>query len=465
MENKYLIWVSHFLQKFNRDYVALFFFLWFATGLTIDERDTRKFNLQQMVVDSIVTYGTFSVGHSKLKIFRPAGDTFRTKHGVMPAKQPGQFAMGAIAYSILSTVGITYEKDYILAAGLVAWLSAALISSLALTLLYLTMIKWGFPKHYSLYAVLACGVFSHWIVYSGVAHHDIIAASFLIISIYFSEKSLAKGTYIWWSILTGVFAGLTVFASMLPALVVMAFGIYILITLNIRHMLYSGVGLVIGLIPLAIYNGYYFGNPFTQANVAGNYSDTFIKFSYQQFIHRVDAYIGWGGLSIWKYAPLLGLGFFGLFLLPKNLNRVRYFVLAAVILHLFYLFNIETKGTCQYGPRYLIPLLPLMCIGVGATLTKLRTLPQFAIGIIFGGLALYGLWVSMVGAIGGAAQCDLKSFTFIKYMNNHSKLRLQNLVFFWPMLSGMILVVIAITLVNLKQILNYLKPKYGSHVF
>ncbi len=453
---------KRFFHWINRDYIALFFVLWFTTGITIDERDTRKFNLQQMVVDSIVSYGTFSIGHSKLKIFRPAGDTFRTEHGTLPAKQPGQFATGAIPYFFLSIIGITYEKDYTLAAGMVAWLSASLISSIALTLLFLTMRNWGFNRNYSLLSVLSCGVFSHWIVYSGVAHHDILAASYLIIALYFSEKSLRFGdAEKWWfSILTGIFAGLTVFTSMLPALIVMTFGIYIMMTLKFRHIFFTGVGFLLGLMPLAIYNGYYFGNPFTQANVAGNFSDTFIKFSYQQFIHRVDAYIGWGGLSIWKYAPLLGLGYFGFFLLPKNLMRVKYFVFGAVIVHLFYLFNIETKGTCQYGPRYLIPLLPLMSIGVGAILHSCRNTPPFILGLIFGGFAAYGLWVSLVGAIGGAAQCDLKSFIFIKYLNDHSKLRLQNLVFFWPMLSGLMIVLIWIAIVNFKSLLGYFRTNF-----
>ena len=423
------------LKKFNKDYLFVFFTLWLVTGLTINTNDQRAFNLQQMGVDAIVSYGTLTLGHSKLPILKPIGDTFYVKKGIVPAKQPGQFATGAVAYFVISNLGMTYEKNYVMTASLVTWFSASLVSAIALTLLFCMLKGWGYRRDQAMWATFAAGVFSHWLVFAGIAHHDILATSYLLIALYFSEKSLqfTSGKYISFSILGGLFAGLTIFTSMLPALIVVAFGLYIFTSLRIGHILWTGLGFFLGLLPLALYNNYYFDSPFTQANVAGNYADTFFNFNYEQFKHHLNAYVGWGGLSILKYSPIVAIGFIGIFCLPRSLGRLKFFVLAASFVHLMYLVNIETLGTCQYGPRYLIPLLPFWAIGVAVLLNRFGQSTPFSQGLVLGVLAVFSLVVSLAGAFGGAMQCDLNSFVFIKYIAAHNKYRMENLPLFWEL--------------------------------
>lgn len=448
---------SHF-QVLNKGHIALFFFIWLCLGITMDRRDLNGFTLQQAGIDAIVTHGTFTLGHSELKILKPRGDTFRGKRGIMPAKQPGQFATGAIAYFFISHLGMTYERDYLLTAALVSWFSAALIGSIALTMLYLVLVKWGIRKRYAVWSSLSVALGSNWLIFGGVPHHDILSISYLVMGLYFAERAMdhLDGEKWYFSILAGFFAGISVFTSMLPALIVMAFGFYVFFTLRLKHILYVGLGFFLGLLPLAIYNGYYFDNPLTQANMAGNFSDTFINFIWKQFIDRVDAYVGWGGISIWKYSPLVALGFFGVLMLPKSYRRIKFFVVTAVALHLFYLFNIETKGTCMYGPRYLIPLLPLLGLGVPVLLDRTAKWPQFFVGIVFGALLGYSLWVSVVGSVGSAFQCDLRNFTFGKYLVDSQKVRMENLPFFYHFSVCFVLLGAASVALNWQKIKPYI---------
>lgn len=419
----------------------VFLLLWLGTGLTINLHDQRAFNLQQMGVDAIVTYGTFTLGHSRNPHLRPLGDTFESGKGLLPAKQPGQFATAALPYFLLSAAGITYDANYDLAASLVTWTSSALLAAVALTLLYLLLIEWGYGAGHAFAAVIAVGFGSHWLVFAGITHHDIIAASYLIAALYFSEMNLTRyrGRKAGMAIISGVFAGFVVFTSMLPALMVVAFWAYLFLGHAKKHIGYCAAGFLLGLAPLAAYNAYYFGSPFTQANIAGNYADTFFHFDYEQFMHHLNAYWGNGGLSVWKYSPVVVVGLPGLFMMPRTLRRVQIFCLLALALHMGYLLNIETLGTCQYGPRYLLPLMPLLAIGIPPVLKPAGAKAPFAAGAMYGVLLGYSLTVALLGAFGGAMQCDLSTFTAFKYAASLDRYTMQMYPLFWPMFLGLAL--------------------------
>lgn len=433
------------LSRFHSLWV--FLILWLATGITINLNDQRAFTLQQMGVDAIVSYQTYTLGHSQLDILTPRGDTFYAEKGILPAKQPGQFAIAAVPYWLLKSVGISYENNYDQAASWVTWLSTSLLAALALTCLYRLLLIWGFKQIYALSAVLSAGLASHWLVFAGISHHDILATSLLIFALAAAEKNhlVYQGNNLYWGVLSGLFAGLIVFTSMLPALLVVAFGCYIFASLNPRTIASNGVGFALGLLPLAWYNYHYFGNPLTQANVAGNYADTFFNFSWQQFSHHLNAYWGNGGLSLWKYSPIITLGFIGVWFLPRSLTRIKIFIVLATLLHMAYLLNIETLGTCQYGPRYLLPLVPLFAIGLPVILQLGGERWQYLKGSLFGAIAGYSCLVSLIGAFAGAMQCDLNRFTGFKYLTELQRYHWDLYPFFvWmlPLLLSVILLAI-----------------------
>jgi hypothetical protein len=393
--------------------LLLFFSFWIVYGVTTNVRNGRQYNLQQMGVDAIVAHHTFAVGLSPLPILQPKGDVFLFRGRVLAAKQPGQFVWGAIPYFFLRSIGITYERDYDLSSSLVTWFSAGLFAAAALALLDRMMhLYWGFTARAGLLATIAAGFGSYWFAYAGVAHHDVLAASLLVGGLYAIEGNRFhfQGRNLKLAFVAGALLGLVIFTSMLPALIVAVTGIYVLAAVPFRSALCCAAGFVGGLLPLFAYNRHYFGSPFVPANVAGNFSDTFWSPGWSLAANHLNAYFGTGGISLWKYAPAEVLAFAGLFLLPR---RLRYLLVSAVAIHLAYLISIPTLGGCEYGPRYLLPLLPLVAPGLAA-LFEFRPRARPWIGV----LAVYGFLVSAVGAVTGTMYCAVDKFALWPQMAN-----------------------------------------------
>jgi hypothetical protein len=392
-------------DKTNARSLAVFFLFWIVYGVTTNVRNGREYNLQQMGVDAIVTHRTFAVGLSRLPILQPRGDVFSYRGRTLAAKQPGQFVWGAIPYFVLHGVGITYENDYDLSSSLVTWFSAGLFAAAALALLDRMMWRyWGYSRRACLLATIATGFASWWFAYAGVAHHDVLAVSLLVGALYSIEGNRFhfQGRSVGLAWVAGTLLGLVIFTSMLPALIVAVVGIYVLATLPFRTAVWCGAGFLLGLLPLFAYNGYYFGSPFVPANVAGNFSDTFWSPGWGLAANHLNAYFGIGGISLWKYAPVEVLAFAGIFLLPR---RLRWLLVAVVAVHVVYLVSIPTLGGCEYGPRYLLPLLPLLAPGLAA-LFDFRPRARTWIGVF----AVYGFFVSAVGALEGTMYCTVGTF-------------------------------------------------------
>jgi hypothetical protein len=383
----------------------VFALFWVVCGITTNVRNGREYNLQQMGVEAIVVHHTFAVGLSSLPILQPRGDVFSFGGKTLAAKQPGQFFWGAIPYFVLHAVGITYERNYDLSSSLVTWFSAGLFAAGALALLDRMMEWfWGFSRRASMLATVSTGFASYWFAYAGVAHHDVLAASLLVGGLYALEKNRyhfqCRNPRL--ALAAGALLGLVIFTSMLPALIVAVVGTYVLATYPFRTTLWCGAGFLAGLLPLLAYNGHYFGSPLVPANVAGNFSDTFWSPGWRLAVDHLNAYFGTSGISLWKYAPAEVLGFAGLFLLPL---RLRCVLVGAVVVHLVYLISIPTLGGCEYGPRYLLPLLPLVAPGLAAMFDLRRWARPWIVA-----LSVYGFLVSAVGALAGTMYCTPAKF-------------------------------------------------------
>jgi hypothetical protein len=392
---------------------ALFAFFWILFGATTCVTNLRDYNLQQMGPDALVRYHTFTLGHSQVPDLQPRGDVVSVNGRTLAAKQPGQAVWGAIPYWFLSHLGIHYEKNYDLASALVTWLSAGLWAALALALLdRMARRFWGFSDAASLVATLAVGAASTVLAYAGIAHHDVLAGALLLFALYAQEADHARGAArsLWLRAATGVLLGLVVFTSMLPALIVAVIGLSVLWSRSLKALLVEALGFALGIAPLLAYNAWYFGSPWVPANVAGGYSDTFASPSWQRCLHHLNAYLGNGGISLWKYAPLAALGAIGMLVLPKRLRRLRWTLGIALLAHLAYLLSIETLGTCSYGPRYLLPAILLLAPGVAAAFDWRAETPSPGRLLLSGALLGYGFSVNLVGALVGSIHCNLDEF-------------------------------------------------------
>lgn len=130
-------------------------------------------------------------------------------------------------------------------------------------------------------------------------------------------------------------------------------------------------------------------------------------------------------MSLLAFSPL---AFIGLLTLPSlravpALRFPMYVAGAAILLHLVYLFSIETFGDCQFGPRYLIPLLPFFFLAPGVLWTfalrgrsreirERRGTSYAPIAILLGCAWFVSVGVGLVGAGVGTMNCNLGATPF-----------------------------------------------------
>lgn len=401
--------------------------VWAIVGMTITVDNLRAYTLQHAGVESLVERGTFAVGQSRTAELSSLGDTFEFGGRTFAAKQPGQFVLGAVPYAVLHALGLRYSERYDLCAALVTWLSASLAVALGMGRFFLLMARWGAqPVWLAASTTLLLAFGTNLFAYAGVAHHDAIATALLVFALADAVES-DDGAGFW----GGVFLGLVPFSSMLPAVVAgTLFAIEALRHLAVhrrpRRLVQWLAGVALGLAPLLIYDGWYFGHPFRQANVAGDFQDTFLRPTWQGFSAHLQTYFGSGDLAVWKFMPVVLLGWLGALALlrRKRTQHLAAIVLAASAAHLLYILDIETIGGCQYGPRYLMPLLPLALAGLSGVTAR----GWWAVAPV----ALYGVAVSAIGALGGTMYCGLPQFAAAAYWRDGRGLQWGLHPLLWP---------------------------------
>ncbi|HEX8353432.1 MAG TPA: hypothetical protein VF611_11060, partial [Pyrinomonadaceae bacterium] len=337
----------------------LFLSLWLAYGVAVNSGNLEAFGLQQAGVEAYVERRTLYLEGSSVPALqvRPVVDAFLYGGHVYPAKQPGQFMAGALAYFPLHALGLSYARDYLLTAALVTFLTASLVTAAAAVAVFKTAREFA-PEgsgqtFWPLLAALAYGLGSTAFAYSGIAWHDSLAAGYFTLALHLlfrlsrggarGEAALSAGA--------GALLGLTVTTSMLPSPMAAAAGLYFLALRRWRLLPFFAAGGLAGVAPLLVYNFVCFGNPLLLPNVAGNYGDTFFKPSWENFAAKAVFY----ARMLTLYAPVFWAGLAGLALFPRRLRRERLVLLGMLAAHAAYVLNIEADGTCQWGPRYMLP--------------------------------------------------------------------------------------------------------------
>jgi hypothetical protein len=402
--------------------VALFLAFFICIGAFINKNDMYHYNLFHAGVEAIVEKGTFQVKESKQPRldYAGGGDAFEFKGGRFAGKQPGIMALGAIPYFFLNKAGFNYVDDYYKTTALVTLLSTCLYTVLAMTLLF-SLLSQRIGTISALIFTLFFGFGTNLFAYSSNLHHDATATSFLMISIYLIEKGLFRNkTFAPFTLLLGGFClGIIPFISMLPSLIVISLFLYALSSKKWPHLGYFLAGCALGILPLLIYNSYYFGAPWIQANMAGGYTDTFLNFSISTIQHHAYHYFGPGAISVYWYMPIYYFGFLGLFFLPSIKQRI--FFISGCILHFTYLLNIETIGHCQYGPRYLLPTIPYIILGLVGLWNWSIPFMRYACRVVIIIFGIYGMVINTFGAWMGTMYCQINKFPIKTYIEQPDK--------------------------------------------
>jgi hypothetical protein len=399
----------------------LFLSLWLAYGVAVNSGNLEAFTLQQAAVEAYVERGHFYLEGSSVPAFqiKPVVDAFLHEGHVYPAKQPGQFMAGALAYAPLRALGLSYAADYLLTAALVTFLTASLVTAAASVAVFRTAREFvadgaGRGIFWPLLAALSYGLGSTAFAYSGIAWHDSLAAGYLVTALCLLVR-LSRGAAqrpAAHAFGAGALLGLTVTTSMLPFPSAAVAGLYFLTLRRPRLLPFFFAGGLAGLAPLLVYNAVCFGNPLLPANVAGGYADTFFKPTRENFEAKSVFY----ARMLTLYAPVFWAGLAGLALFPRRLRREQLLILGMLLAHAAYVLNIEADGTCQWGPRYMLPAMPLACLGLAGFSALRGASMRKTAAVVVSAFALASALVNTVGAAHGAMLCYFPHWAVGRYL-------------------------------------------------
>jgi len=401
----------HLKSLFARPALLIFLLTWFAYGAAINSSNLIAFDLQQIGVEAMVERHHFYLEGSALPQMQTKGDVFRYEGHLYAAKQPGQFMAGAVVYFLLRIFGLTYFKNYLLTSALVTFFTASLVLAASASAVFEIARELGANRDDLFWAAgaaliyaLATTTFS----YSGIAHHDALASGYLVIAFYFifqlSRQPHDRRAYLK-SCAAGLLLGLTITTSMLPFFMVILCLLYFLSLRRSGLLPIFLVGLLAGLLPLFIYDAVSFGNPFRLANIAGAsmFADTFWRFEPRNFGDKLALY----SRALVFYVPVFAVGLFGLSYYPGQIKRSADFLtlVGLLIVLAAYVFNISSDGDCQFGPRYLLPAMPFVCLGIVGFgyLSRPTERGLAAVAVVLTGA--YSFAVNFVGALRGAMGC------------------------------------------------------------
>lgn len=411
--------------------LSLLLSLWFLYGCAINAANLEAFNLQQAGVEALAERGQFSLEGSTLRRFqikvyrdgdKPFGDTFIYEGRQYAAKQPGQFMAGAAIYSVLRPLGLSYSTDYLLAAALVTFFTASLVTAAAALAVFCAareLIASPPARAWPLACALAYGLATTAFAYSGVAHHDQIATGYLMIAFCLAVQ-LARGRFegrgakaLLLAACAGLLLGLAVTTSMLTAVLACVVGLYLVASCGRSALVPSLAGAAVGIAPLLIYNALAFGNPLLLANVAGGYTDTYLRLDLDDLPGKVSIYAS----NLTAYAPVFWAGLLGLAFFPRGARRERLVVVAVVAALSVQVLNIDSDGGCQYGPRYLLPGMPFACLGLAGFAHLRAGASRLAALVVVIPAASFSLFVNAVGAFCGAMYCTPEVFAPRHYIS------------------------------------------------
>src|SRR5882672_6682520 len=241
--------------------VVLFLFVWLTYGVAINSDNLVKFNLQQIGVDAIVERHQFYLEGSDVPELWPLGDVFLYQGHKYAAKQPGQFMAGAAVYWVLRGLGLRYKDNYLLTSALITFFTTSLvlaISAVAVFRIARKLTKDAQALFWPMVTTLVYAFGTTVFAYSGIAHHDALATGYLVIAFYLIFD-LPRGGWdgrgaMIQSAGAGLLLGFAVTTSMLVFFMTIVCALYFLWLRRWRLIPFFLVAVIIGLLPLLIYD-------------------------------------------------------------------------------------------------------------------------------------------------------------------------------------------------------------------
>ena len=170
------------------------------------------------------------------------------------------------------------------------------------------------------------------------------------------------------------------------------------------------------------YNAVSFGNPFLNSYMAGGYPESMLQLNLSNSFEKVRLYLA----EITLYVPIVWLGILGLLFFPRNLRREQVILVVLLMAQMFQVLNIESHGGCHYGPRFLLPAMPFLCVGLaGFDYLRSGIAKRLAMATVM--LAgLVSIFISTLGAMYTAMYCDVGQYGLWAARQNLGALTLKD---------------------------------------
>jgi len=129
----------------------------------------------------------------------------------------------------------------------------------------------------------------------------------------------------------------------------------------------------------------------------------------------------------------------------QQLRREQLVIALLLLAQTFQVLNIESHGGCHYGPRFLLPIMPLVGMGLAGLVLLRSALPRALALSATIGLGLVSIIINTAGAIYTAMYCDVGNYGFWPALRNLRGLGLSDFpLALWlalPLLVSLILLV------------------------
>jgi 4-amino-4-deoxy-L-arabinose transferase-like glycosyltransferase len=430
-----------------------FLFVFGVYAALINTYNIKSFGLQHIGINALVHDGHYYIENATLpELPYPTADVFTHEGHLYPAKQPGQFLIGALAYYPIYKSGITYQNDYYLAGALVTLLTSALMTALASVLVLNVLFA---ITQNALWSALGAIFFSFGTLafaYSGVVHHDVYATFFAFLSFYLLFRAREAKGRASLRILAGLLLGFTFFISMLPQAILVTTFLYALLTSTRRGLAVFAGSFAAGLLPMFIFNWAAFGGPLNLPQFICDCNEAVPTLSLDIILNNLYFYLLSPANAVFFYTPIYLVALMGFAFMPREHRAEKTTLFLAFFLTLVHLSTIFAVGGAQFGPRYMLTTMPYVLLGLSGYFTgggsweaKIRPI-VILVGVV-------SIMLSGSGAAMGAMYGRLSENAALRYLGAIASGYRHEYPLFWP---GVACAVIAVALF---AILRTAKPR------
>jgi hypothetical protein len=320
---------------------------------------------------------------------------------------PQYLLVGKPARFILSRMTSAHVTDRV-SSGLVLVFSLPLYASLMFVALYRILGVLGLTRRRFL-LTLTCYFGTLMFPFSTSGHGEMYTAPLILWGVYCLLKSRSNRDYLYAGLLLG-FACLATYQAILIAASALMF--FVLWRKGLASRILFALPVVLFLLVILAYNRTCFGSFLsfpTKYWMGGNPRTVILEVPIlMKFADML--FLPWKGIFFYSPFLLLCIPGYRKLLKTQSLNVVSFLVFSFVFYFVFLAFNAGWYGGADFGFRYIVPVLPFLCIGAAAWMSRETRLSPIEMVLVVLSIA-----VCSFGAITDPHVVSTSKFPLVEY--------------------------------------------------